>query len=150
MRRGQFAQRLHEFKQARLDRTAIPEAGAVLQVNAIGRRVLADDQQFLHAAFEQRARLLQHIANGAAHQIAPHRRDDAEGAAVIAALADLQVGVMARRQLQPRLAERARHQVEKRIVPLGQVRVHRVHHLLRGVRARDGQHRRVQVLDQVF
>jgi hypothetical protein len=35
-------------------------------------------------------------------------------------------------------------------VRLGQVPVHGVHHVLRGVRAGHGQHRRVQVLDQGF
>jgi hypothetical protein len=50
---GNVAKCLHQFKHPRLDRLAVPEAGSVTHIDAIGRRVLADDQQFLHAAFEQ-------------------------------------------------------------------------------------------------
>ena len=42
------------------------------------------------------------------------------------------------------------HQIQKRIVRLGQVQMHRVHHLLRGVRASNGQHTGVYAFDQVF
>ena len=43
----------------------------------------------------------------------------------------------------------ARHQVDEGIVRLGQVQVHRVHHLLRGMRAGHGQHLRVHLAHQV-
>ena len=56
---------------------------------------------------------------------------------------------MARCELDARLAKGARHQIEKRIVRLGQVRVHGLHHLLRGMRARDGQNTGVHALDQI-
>ncbi len=61
---GNLAQRLHQLQHARLDRLAVPEARAVLHVHAVGRGVLADHQQLLHAAFEQRLGLGQHIADG--------------------------------------------------------------------------------------
>ena len=41
----------------------------------------------------------EHVADRARHQVAAQARDDAEGAAVVAALADLQVGVVLGREL---------------------------------------------------
>ena len=55
---------------------------------------------------------------GRRHEVAAHRRDDAEAAAVVAALGDLQVRVVARRQLHAL----RRHQIEERIVRRRQVR----------------------------
>ena len=149
IRLGQIAQRLHQFQHAGLDRLAVPEAGAVLDVHAIGRGVLADHQQFLDAAFEQRARIVQHIADRPRHQVAAHRRNDAEGAAVVAAFADLQVGIVARRQLDAGDAEGVRNQVDKRVMRLGQVGVHGIHHLLRRMRAGHGQHLGMHLAHQV-
>ena len=84
----QFAQLLRQFQRAGFDRAAIKKAGAVLHIHAIGRSVLAHHQQLFQAAFKQGAGFFQHIAYGAADQIAAHRRDDAESAAVVAAFAD--------------------------------------------------------------
>ena len=63
-------------------------------------------------------------------------RDDAERAAVVAALGNLQIGVVAGRQVQ---AFR-RHQIEEGIVQRRHRFVHGRHHLLVLMRARDGQH----------
>ncbi|EWS65537.1 hypothetical protein Y695_01201 [Hydrogenophaga sp. T4] len=117
---GQFAQRAHQIEHARLDRLAVPEPGAVLHIHPIGRGVLAHHQQFLDTRLEQLARFGQYIADRSAHQITAHGRDDAEGAAVVASFADFQVGVMARRELDAL----RRHQIDKRVVRLGQVQVH--------------------------
>jgi len=142
---GQVAQRLHQLQHARLHGPAVEEASAVSHVDAVGRRVLADHQQFLDAALEQRPCLLQHVADRAAHQVAAHRGDDAEGAAMVAALADLEVRVMARRELD---AGRG-HQVDEGIVRFRQIRVDGVHHFLRGVRTGHGQHRGMHLPHQV-
>ncbi|MDT4826226.1 hypothetical protein FQZ97_595320 [compost metagenome] len=149
IRLGNFAQRAHEFEHAGLDRLAIPEAGAVLHVDAVGRGVLADHQQFLHAALEQGLGFAEHIAHRTRDQVAAHRGNDAKGATVIAAFADLQVGVVPRRQLEARHAKGVRHEVDERIVRLRQVGVHGIHHLLRGMRASDGQHAGVHLAHEV-
>jgi hypothetical protein len=39
---------------------------------------------------------LKHVSDGAAHEVAAHRWDDAEGAAMIAAFRNLEVSVMTR------------------------------------------------------
>ena len=72
------------------------------------------DQQLLHAGLHQVLGLLHHLADRAAHEVAAHRRDDAEGAAVVAAFGDLQVRVVPRRELDAL----RRHQVDERIVRL--------------------------------
>ena len=142
---GQAAELLAQVEQPGLDRLAVPEAGAVLDIDAVGAGVLTDDQQLLHAGLEQALRLAQHIADGTRHQIAAHARNDAEGAAVVAAFADLQVGVVTRRELDAL----RRHQVDEGIVRLRRVLVHRIHHLLRGMRAGDGQHLGMHLPHQV-
>src|SRR2546427_5021191 len=51
-----------------------------------------------------------YIAHRTRNQIAAHGGNDAEGAAVVAALGNLQVGVVPGRELDARLAKGARHQ----------------------------------------
>ena len=54
---AEFAERLAQVEQLGLHRPAAPEAGAVLDVDAVGAGVLRDDQQFLDAGLDQRLRL---------------------------------------------------------------------------------------------
>ena len=89
---------------------ALPRPRLVADVDAIGRRVLADDQQFLGAGGDQLLGLAQDRVGAAADEVAAQMRDDAEGAAVIAALGNLQIAVVARRQLEPGFG----HQVDER------------------------------------
>src|SRR5690242_15965659 len=98
MRIGECVELADELEHARLHRPALPEPGAVAHVDAIGARVLRDDEQFLHAGSKQTLGFAEHLADRARDEIAAHRRNDAERAAVVAALADLEVGVMARCQ----------------------------------------------------
>ncbi|MDR8763954.1 hypothetical protein FEP90_05680 [Burkholderia multivorans] len=142
--RGEFAERGDEIGHARLDRLAVPEARPVFDVDAVRARVLRDHEQFLHTRLEQVFRLEHHFGDGTRHQIATHRRDDAERAAVVAAFGNLQVRIVARRELD---AGR-RHEIDERIVRLRQVRVHSLHHFADRMRARDGEHLRVHFLDQ--
>jgi hypothetical protein len=65
---------------------------------------------------------------------------------VVAAFGNLQVGVVAGRELDAL----GRQQVDEGIVRLGQVLVHLVHDLLGGVGAGDGQHLRVGRHHHVF
>ena len=87
-----------------------------------------------------------HLADRARDEVAAHRRDDAEAAAMVAALGDLQVRVVPRRQLD---AGR-RHEVGVRIVRLRQVPVHVIEHLARRMRPGDRQHLRMHLRDQVL
>jgi len=73
---------------------------------------LRDDEQLFNARLHEFFRLAQHVARRPRHEIAAQAGDDAEGAPVVAALRDLQIGVMARRELH---ALRG-HQVEEWIV----------------------------------
>ena len=88
---------------------ALPWPGGVAKVDAIGRSVLADHQQFLGAGGDQFLGLAQDRVGAAADEVAADRRDDAEGAAVVAALGNLQIAVVARGQLEPGFG----HQVEE-------------------------------------
>ena len=88
----------------------LPAARRVFHVDAVGAGVLRDDQQFLHAGLHQPLGLAQHVGGRARDEIAAQLRDDAEGAAVIAAFGNLQIGVVARRQLDAL----RRHQVDER------------------------------------
>ena len=149
VRLGNLAQRLDQLQHPGLDRFAIPKTGAVFDIHAVSRGVLADDQQFLDAAGKQRAGFIEHVADRPRHQIAAHGRDDAKRAAVITPFADFQISVMPGRQLDASDAKGIGHQVDKRVVRLGQVQVNRVHHLLRGMRAGDGEHAGVHLAHQV-
>ncbi len=110
--------------------------GGVAHVDAIGRGVLANDQQFLGAGGDQLLGLAQDCIGPAAGEIAAQARDDAEGAAVIAALRNLQIAVVARRELQITL----RHQIEEGRRRNRRRVVDRAHHLLILMRTGDGEH----------
>ena len=62
----------------------------------------------LMPAVDQLLGLAQDVGGRARHEVAAQVRDDAEGAAVVAALGNLQIGVVARRQLDAL----RRHQIE--------------------------------------
>ncbi len=141
----QLAQRAYEIGHVRAHRLAVPKTSAEFHIDAIGTGVLRDHQQFLHTGLEQVLGFQHHLGNPARHEIAAHRRNDAEAAAMIAAFGNFQVRIVARRQLHAL----RRHEIDKRLVRLGQMRVHRVHHLAQRMRAGDGQHFRMHFLDQV-
>ena len=142
---GQLAQFAAQLEQPRLDRAAVHEVGAVAQVHAVGAGVLRDDQQLLHAGLEQILGLAHHLADGAAVQVATQTGDDAERTAVVAAFRDLQVGIVARRELDAA----CRHQVAEGIVWLGQMLMDIGHDLFQRMGAGDGQHAGVNLAHQV-
>lgn len=92
---AQICQCFTQAKHAGLNGAALPETGAILDVYAVGTGVLGDHQQLLHTGNHQPLCLLQYIANTATHQLASHRGNYAETAAMIAALGNLHVGIMA-------------------------------------------------------
>ena len=96
-------------------------------------------------AFARLLGLAQHVGGRTRDEIAAQRRDDAEGAAVVAAFGDLQIGVVARREL---------HALRRQQVDIGIVRrrgclVHRRHDALVGLRSGDGEHVRVLLADDL-
>jgi hypothetical protein len=145
-----FAQRLH----ARLEPPPAPLALGVAQVHAVGARVLRHHQQFAHAAAHQVFRFPEHLVDRTRDEVAAHRGDDAERATVVAALGNLEVGIVLRRQLDADAvdaagakAARRRHQVDEGVVPRRQRGVHRLHHAGVVLRPRDGQHAGVCLAD---
>src|SRR5206468_2631096 len=92
------------------DFAAFPRPCLVPQVDAVGARILTDDQQLPRASRHQLLRFPENRVRPAADEVAAQMRDDAEGAAVIAALGYLQIAVVPRRQLEARL----RHKVDER------------------------------------
>ena len=133
---GDSAELAGEIGHVRHHLAALPGARLLADIDAVGRRVLADDQQLLRPRRDQLLRLLEDRVGPPADEIAAQARDDAEGAAMIAAFGDLQIAVMAGRQLQPRVG----HQVQ-----IGAGRHRRgdmdgADHLLILVRPGDGEH----------
>jgi len=60
---------------------------------------LRNDQKLLYPGGDEALGLAQHVGGRARDQIAPQFRDDAEAAAVVAALRNLQIGIVPRRKL---------------------------------------------------
>ena len=133
---GDSAELAGEIGHVRHDLAALPHPRFLADIHAISRGVLADDQQLLGPRRDQLLRLLEDRVGAPADEIAAQARDDAEGAAMVAAFGDLQIAVMAGRQLQPRVG----HQVQ-----IGAGRHRRgdmdgADHLLILVRPGDGEH----------
>ena len=133
---AEFAERAREVDEFRAYVSVAPLARRVFNVEAVGGGVLRDDQQFLHAGLHQFLGFAQHVGGRARHEIAAQRRNDAERAAIIAALGNLQIGVVPRRELD---AFR-RHQIEERIVLRRQCAMHRIDHAFVLLRAGDREH----------
>ena len=100
----------------------------------------------LTPAFTSRSASAITWAAGRLARLAAQVRDDAERAAVVAALGDLQIRVVARREAQAL----GRHQVDEGIVQRRHGLVHGSHHLLVLVRTGDGEHARVLGEDAVL
>jgi hypothetical protein len=142
---AQLAQPAAQVEEARLVFAVAPAAGRVLQVRAVGAGVLRDDEQLLHPGLHQLLALGEHLGDRAAGEPPAHGRDDAEAALVVAALGDLQVRVMPRRELDAL----RRQQVEEGIVRGRHRGVHRLHHPGVVLRLGDGQHLREFLADDV-
>ena len=112
-----------------------PGMRGVAQVAPVGGGVLRDHQQLAHPGLGELLRLAQHGVDGAGGEGAAQLGNDAEGALVVAALRDLQPGVVARGQLQPL----RRHQVDQRVRRDRGGGAHRLDDLLVLLRAGDGE-----------
>ena len=107
----------------------------VFDVNAVGGCVLRNDEQFLDARLHQFLGLAHHCMGGARGEAAAHVGNDAELALVIAALGNLEIAEMARRQGH---AGR-RQQIDKGIRRGRHGSVDCIQHLFVLMRASDGQ-----------
>src|SRR6185437_8995121 len=74
-----------QIEKAGLQRRAFPRALRIFEIDAISARVLADDEQLFDAGFDEAFGLGHDVVGRPARQIAAQRRNDAEGAAVVAA-----------------------------------------------------------------
>ena len=124
---------------------AAPRALGVFQVAAVGARVLRDDDELLDARLDQPLRFAQHVGSRARDERPAQARDDAEGAAVVAAFGDLEIGVVARRQPHAFAGD----EIDERIVRRGRRRAHRLHHALERLRAGDRRDVGKSVTDRV-
>ncbi len=142
---AELAQFLGQVEELGAHLALLPDAGLVPDVDAVGAGVLRDDEQFLDAGLGQLFSLAQHVDHRPRDEVAAQGGDDAEGAAVVAAFGDLQIGVVARGQL---------HALRRQKVDIGVVRrgcrlVNRRHDALIGLRAGDGEHVGVLFADEV-
>ena len=133
---AELAERRGEVEEAGPHLALAPEARRVFEVDAVGAGVLRDDEDLLDARLHETLGLAQHVAGRAADEIAAQLRDDAERAAVVAALGNLQVGVVPGRELDAL----RRHEVEIRVVRRRRRRVHGRDDALVGLRPGDREH----------
>src|SRR3546814_5621302 len=103
--------------------------------------LLTDDEQFLRPRRDQLFGLAQHRVDTAADQFAAQIRDDAEGTAMVAALRNLQIAVVARGELQPApVVPKTGNQIDERTLRRRRGVVNGVDDLLILMRAGDGEH----------
>ena len=133
---AELAERRGEVEEAGPHLALAPEARRVFEVDAVGAGVLRDDEELLDARLHEPLGLAQHVAGRAADEIAAQLRDDAERAAVVAALGNLQIGVVPGRELDAL----RRHEVEERVVRRRRRRVHGRDDALVGLRPGDREH----------
>ena len=91
-------QRLRQRQEAGFQVLPAPLGAAIAQITPVGAGVLGDHQQFAHASAHQLLGLAQHFIDRARSQQSAQCRNDAEATFVIAALADLQIRIVARRE----------------------------------------------------
>src|SRR5690606_36475727 len=143
--RAKLSRTLPQSRRARATRRAPPLPFRITQVHAIGAGVLRDDQQLAHTAPYQALGLPQYLVHRSRYQVPAQRRDDAEGASVIAAFGNLQVRVVLRRKLDAGIG----HQAGEGIVPWRQRLVHGLEHADVVLWPADRQHAGVRFPDQV-
>ncbi len=83
---AEFAERLSQIEKLRADLAVFPRARRIFQIDAIGRGVLRNDQQFLDPRGYKFLRLAQHVIGRPRHQVAAQFWDNAKAAAIIATL----------------------------------------------------------------
>ncbi|SPU65696.1 Uncharacterised protein [Brucella neotomae] len=140
-----LAQFPREVEKLRTHRAVLPHGFLILDIEAIGARILRDDENFLHTRLNQFFSFAQHFVDRTRDQIAAQCRNDAEGTTVGAAFGNLQIGIMARGELHAL----RRHKIDKWVMGGRGNLVHRIHHAFIGLRAGDGEHIRMPLADNV-
>ena len=119
---------------------AVPETGAVLQIDTVGAGVLRNHQQLLHAGIHETFGFGHDVFHRAADEISAQARNDAERAAMVAAFGNFQVGIVARGELDTLRW----HQVNQGVVAVDYgLRNHLMdgrNHFFVGMRAGDAKH----------
>ena len=133
---AELRQRPCQLDEARRIVLLVPAHGPIIDITAVGARVLGNHQQLLDAAARERLRFAHDVIERPAAQAAAQRRDDAETATVVAALGDLQIRIVARREADAL----RRHEIDEARMRRRQMLAHGGQHALRGVRAGDSQH----------
>ena len=110
--RAQLAEFAGEVGHVGAHGFALPRPAGVLEVKAVGAGVLADHQQLLRSAGDQFLGLAQDRVRAAADEVAADRRDDAERAAMVAALGDFHIAVVTRGQFDVAAKVGLRNEVE--------------------------------------
>ena len=136
---------LRQVEEFRPHLAFLEQARLVFDVDAIGAGVLRDDEYLLDAGLRQFLGFAQHVGGRTGYQIAAERRDDAEGAAVVAAFRNLEIGVVARRQLDAL----RRQKIDERFVRRRGRLVHGGHDALIGLRSGNGEHVGMPFADNV-
>ena len=106
------------------------EVSLLLQINAVGARVLGDHQQFTDPGLNQLPCFFQNIPWPATGKTAAHGRDNAKTAFVITSFRDLEISIMSRRQLDTA----RRQQVIERLLHRRHLLVYSRKHLSCGLR----------------
>src|SRR6185436_13151226 len=95
----ELAERARQIEKSCPYLAALPIARSVFEIDPIGRCVLRNNQKFLHSRGHQALGFAQHVSRGPRNKVAPQLGDDAEAAAIVTALGNLQIGIVSRCEL---------------------------------------------------
>ena len=125
---------------------AVASVLGVFDINAIGRSILTDHQQFFDASIDQLFCFAQDRVGRTAGKSAAHIRNDAEFTFVVTALGNFQIAVMARCQADAGCGQ----QVDERVWIRRHALMHGVEHLFILMRTGNGQNRRMGAANVIF
>ncbi|CDE48212.1 putative membrane-associated oxidoreductase [Sutterella sp. CAG:351] len=124
---------------------AARERELIAEVRTVGRCVLRDHHDFLHAVFLQAPGFTHDGVHRAGVKLAAELRNDAERAVIVAAFGNLKVRVVLRGQTDTA----ARNEIEVRRVRSRKVLMHELHHILLFLRSQNAEHRGVPLHHEI-
>ena len=127
-----------EVEKARVNGPSARKVELVALVDAVGGRVLADDEKLLHARSLEVFRLAHDVSDRARKERAAQIRDDAEGAVMVAPLGNLEVSIVLGREPHAR----RRNQIVPRVVRARQHPFDHAEHFVDAVGAGHADHLR--------